>query len=391
MANLGDALVIEAKKHLGKPYITAPAGVGRGPNQFDCSGLVNYCIMEVDSSKNFYWSVDYQYSAMPGPNIARASVRPGDILFFIDTPGTTALTHNGIFVSGSTFIHAKNEGSGVVYDDLDAAWWSTRLKYIKRVWPYSDVVVPASDPKVAESWQATDLVNVTGNHWLMSGAPATGLTATTIQLEAGMQLGITGVSAKDSNGYVWWPVKTRSGFYQAGWAKQSLLAHAFDLAFDTYRVRDLFDMVVGQTLRESTDSGATFTVGTTVLRVGDRVLALGPRKGTISSPMVPISVVKNGDRGWVAGLNIKLMSRDKGSAIAENGYPNKVIGEPLNLRSAPSLSGTIIGTMPIGTLLKENDGPTVADGFNWYKVDAQGFGPGYCVDGFVTTTPGNYE
>lgn len=392
MANLGDALVVEAKKHLGKPYVTD--GGGQGPNQFDCSGLVNYCIMQVDPSKNFYWSVDYQYGAMPGPNISLSNRRPGDILFFVDSPGTSALTHNGIFTGGTQFIHAKNENSGVVYDDLNNSWWSDRLKYIKRVWPYSDTPVPepepepVPDPRIPLSWSAGDLVEVTAAHTLRTGTPPN-FQASTTGLAVGTQLAITGPHGIDTYGQVWWPIKMDSGYGTAGWAIQARLKRTFTNAFGTYRLRDLFDVTAAGTLREGT-SATSLTVGTTALSIGDRLVATGPQAAAGSITWVPVSVVKNADRGWFPARQLMLMSRDKGSPAPEDSFPNKVVLEPLNLRSAPSTSGTLIATMPVGTLLKVHSGPTQADGYSWYKVEAQGFGYGYCVDGFVTTTPQNY-
>jgi hypothetical protein len=63
-----------------------------------------------------------------------------------------------------------------------------------------------------------------------------------------------------------------------------------------------------------------------------------------------------------------------------------------NVRSTPSISGTLLGTQPqssIGTILS---GPTQADGFNWFNIDYMNAPDGYSADtGFTLGGDLNFD
>jgi hypothetical protein len=77
--------------------------------------------------------------------------------------------------------------------------------------------------------------------------------------------------------------------------------------------------------------------------------------------------------------------------IAVNGYARVVnTGDGLVIRQSPERAGTRVTKVPDGTRLHIIDGPEVADGFTWWKVD--GFNPqspdtaGWCVQTYLTPT-----
>lgn len=64
-------------------------------------------------------------------------------------------------------------------------------------------------------------------------------------------------------------------------------------------------------------------------------------------------------------------------------WTHQVTNGPLNLRTANSTSATVIGAMPNGTRLRVISGPVSNQGYSWYNVEAEGFGTGWCVNGFL--------
>lgn len=58
--------------------------------------------------------------------------------------------------------------------------------------------------------------------------------------------------------------------------------------------------------------------------------------------------------------------------------------DALNVRSLPTLSGTITTTLSYGTVVALVGGPTTADGYVWYQVQQGGTTLGWSVNGFTT-------
>lgn len=98
------AIVQEALKHLGKPYIWG----AKGPSQFDCSGLAYYVYMRVAGYFIGTWTGEQQYA---GTQIPIAQAQPGDLLFWGSPTGVT--THVGIYLGENQFIHAPQPGEKV--------------------------------------------------------------------------------------------------------------------------------------------------------------------------------------------------------------------------------------------------------------------------------------
>lgn len=63
-------------------------------------------------------------------------------------------------------------------------------------------------------------------------------------------------------------------------------------------------------------------------------------------------------------------------------WTHQVTNGPLNLRTASNTTATLIGAMPNGTKLRVISGPVSNQGYSWYNVEAEGFGTGWCVNGF---------
>ncbi|WP_251212252.1 C40 family peptidase [Adlercreutzia murintestinalis] len=104
-----EALVAVAQEQVGKGY----ARGGRGPDAFDCSGLVQYCAREALGME--LPRTSYAQSTC-GTDVALEDARRGDLLFW-GSPGSSH--HVGIYLGDGAYIHAAGSGKGVVVATFD--------------------------------------------------------------------------------------------------------------------------------------------------------------------------------------------------------------------------------------------------------------------------------
>ncbi|MGH7304913.1 MAG: C40 family peptidase, partial [Candidatus Rokuibacteriota bacterium] len=117
----GQTVVALARQHVGAPYRWG----GSSPSGFDCSGLVRYVYGQVGVSLPHNAAQQYRL----GTAIARASLEPGDLVFF------DRLRHNGIYVGDGRFIHARQTGRRVAIASLDDAWYASHFVGARRLDP----------------------------------------------------------------------------------------------------------------------------------------------------------------------------------------------------------------------------------------------------------------
>lgn len=120
VAGKAGELVAEARKHLGARYVWATAG----PNTFDCSGLVIYCLKKIGVGgvpRFTTYTFGAWAKAQGAVKVAPASFQTGDIIL--------RTGHMGIAISGTRMIHAPNAGSTVREGDIysRSTWWGWRL------------------------------------------------------------------------------------------------------------------------------------------------------------------------------------------------------------------------------------------------------------------------
>jgi peptidoglycan DL-endopeptidase LytF len=120
----GAAIVAEALKHLGVPYVWG----GDGPAGWDCSGMIQW----------IYWKVTgvdlprvSQDQFLYGTPLRPDEIEAGDLVFFADTDGP-GITHNGIALGDGRFIHARDESRGTVISWLDEPFWAIHYAGARR-------------------------------------------------------------------------------------------------------------------------------------------------------------------------------------------------------------------------------------------------------------------
>ena len=106
------AVIAEAKRQLGNPYVWGAAG----PDSFDCSGLTMWAWRA--GGVNLPHFSGAQYSATR--HIPLSAIQPGDLVFY-ESPSE----HVALYVGNGTIIHAPNPRSVVRYDSL--YYWDTTI------------------------------------------------------------------------------------------------------------------------------------------------------------------------------------------------------------------------------------------------------------------------
>jgi len=101
-----------ARAQVGKPYEYG----GAGPNSYDCSGLTQYAYraagIELPHSS--------RSQAEMGTPVARADLRPGDLVFFYEP-----ISHVGIYIGNGQMVDAGTEETGVVQRSVDMEGYNT--------------------------------------------------------------------------------------------------------------------------------------------------------------------------------------------------------------------------------------------------------------------------
>lgn len=115
---LGQRIVEEARKHIGKRYVSG----GKGPNAFDCSGFAYYVTKQASGGAIVLsGGSSTQWRTAPGQRIYSISeLQPGD-LFFICDPAYSAgypTSHVAIYAGNGQLIHAADHRTGVVINPI---------------------------------------------------------------------------------------------------------------------------------------------------------------------------------------------------------------------------------------------------------------------------------
>lgn len=119
-------MIREAEKYLGYPYVWG----GSSPStSFDCSGFVSWVINNCGNG----WSVGrLTANGLMGvcDIIPRSSAKPGDLIFFQGTYGTSGASHVGIYVGNGMMIHC---GNPISYASIESSYWQSHFYCFGRI------------------------------------------------------------------------------------------------------------------------------------------------------------------------------------------------------------------------------------------------------------------
>lgn len=105
-----------AKSKLGCKYVYGAAG----ENTFDCSGFTQWCYRQVGIT--IPRTAAAQCAA--ATKLSRSQLKMGDLVFFQGTTSKSGVSHVGLYISGSTFIHAPHTGDVVRTASLDSSYYT---------------------------------------------------------------------------------------------------------------------------------------------------------------------------------------------------------------------------------------------------------------------------
>lgn len=125
---------------IGTPYVWGGESYEEGG--FDCSGLILWAYNQIGASLPRTAAEQFDATTRIDPR----SVKPGDLIFFVNTYGVGAedgariitteqriITHNGIYAGNGLMLHAPKEGDYVRLTTLNSTFWRTHLAGYGRV------------------------------------------------------------------------------------------------------------------------------------------------------------------------------------------------------------------------------------------------------------------
>lgn len=124
-ANISTFLDV-AQAQLGDPYIFG----NTGPNSFDCSGLVYYCLKQAGSSLGRYNAAGYSQMSDWQKITSMDNLQKGDVLFF-STNGEK-VGHTGIYIGNGEMIDASSSNGKVVKRSCVSSFWKANFVVARR-------------------------------------------------------------------------------------------------------------------------------------------------------------------------------------------------------------------------------------------------------------------
>ena len=115
----GGSIVSRAYSQLGKPYVWG----AYGPNSFDCSGFVSYCLTNSGVRNTGRLTAQGLYNICTP--VSQSEAQPGDLIFFTGTyDAGEPVTHIGIYVGNGQMIHC---GHPVQYTSINSPYWQSHF------------------------------------------------------------------------------------------------------------------------------------------------------------------------------------------------------------------------------------------------------------------------
>lgn len=122
-----NAFITALNAQLGKPYIYGASG----PNAFDCSGLVYYCLDQAGVNIGRLNSAGYASYSGWDKITSISSLKKGDLIFYYNS-SFSAVSHVAVYLGGGTYIHASTS-QGIVCTSTIGEWSETYFAWGRRV------------------------------------------------------------------------------------------------------------------------------------------------------------------------------------------------------------------------------------------------------------------
>lgn len=122
-----DKMISTAKAQIGDEYALGD----RGPDSFDCSGLVYYVLNAAGYKGHRLNAQGYANNNSWQKIDSMDDIKKGDLLFFT-TPGQSGVTHVGIYIGNNTMIDASSGNGKVVSRSCKTNYWKTNFVCARR-------------------------------------------------------------------------------------------------------------------------------------------------------------------------------------------------------------------------------------------------------------------
>jgi len=124
-----EKMIACAERQLGDPYV----GGAEGPNSFDCSGLVYYCLKEAGSNRGRYNAAGYSKVSEWQKITKMSDLKRGDLMFFwSDKKGK--IGHVSIYIGNGMMIDASSKNGKVVKRSAFSSWCKKEFRWGRRPW-----------------------------------------------------------------------------------------------------------------------------------------------------------------------------------------------------------------------------------------------------------------
>ena len=122
-----DKLINAAKKQLGDPYILGKSG----PDSFDCSGLVVYCLRQANVYTRRLNAAGLSKTTSWTKVSDLDDVKRGDLLFF-KSDDSSGIGHVGIYIGSGEMIDASSANGKVVRRGAKTSYWRRNFVVARR-------------------------------------------------------------------------------------------------------------------------------------------------------------------------------------------------------------------------------------------------------------------
>jgi cell wall-associated NlpC family hydrolase len=123
-----EKMITTAKAQVGKKYVLGKTG----PDSFDCSGLVYYCLKTAGSNRRRLTAAGYS-QVSDWEKISFSGMKRGDLVFFYND-AKTKVGHVGIYLGGGEMIDASSGNGKVVRRSASTSYWKSHFVCARRPW-----------------------------------------------------------------------------------------------------------------------------------------------------------------------------------------------------------------------------------------------------------------
>ena len=121
-ANINEMIAM-AKEKMGCSYVLGATG----PNKFDCSGLVYYCLKQAGSNRHRLSAAGYSQVSDWEKITSMSSLKKGDLIFYYSND-FSKVGHVGIVVSSGMMIDASSANGKVVKRSFTTSYWKSHFR-----------------------------------------------------------------------------------------------------------------------------------------------------------------------------------------------------------------------------------------------------------------------